>query len=329
MSNLIHDRVCNSSNSAVDFSVVIPTFDRPESVERLLESLLQLDYPTRRFEVIIVDDGSPIPAESRLARFRDSLDLTLLRQNNGGPARARNYGANVARGRYLALTDDDCIATSAWLSEFAHTLERSGDVVCGGRTVNHLPDDLYAEATQALAEYLSRHYNPEHTVGAFFPTNNFAVPREGFLELGGFDESLRFGEDRDLCYRWACSGRKFAFSPRAVIRHAHALNLVSFHRLHFNYGVGTYHFRRKSAEAGRQRVRISPPGWYVSLVLSGFRKERGARGLALSVLLAASQAASASGLLWAKLRRGGDRTRPKQKLRPSRRGYPSYSPDRT
>ncbi len=84
------------------FSVIIPTYQRPEQLGTCLSALTELDYPSDRFEIIVVDDGSPVSPEPVVASFRDRLNLTLLTQPNSGPASARNTGAAHAKGEFLA-----------------------------------------------------------------------------------------------------------------------------------------------------------------------------------------------------------------------------------
>lgn len=285
----------------IDFSIVIPTYDRPDSLERVLGSLTVLEYPPDRFEVVVVDDGGQIPLESRVRAFRDPLNLLLLRQPNAGPGAARNHGAGHARGEYLAFTDDDCMPDPGWLRAMEAALRGSEGAICGGKTRNKIEANPYSEATQLLADYLNEHYNPTRTFGAFFPTNNLSLSRKAFTALGGFDESLRFGEDRDLCYRWATGGHSFVYAPDAVIYHAHRLTLPSFLRLHFLYGGGTYQFREACRTKGLSRPALSPTLWYVNLVLSGYRARKGWRGVTLSALLAASQAATLTGMVYCAL----------------------------
>ncbi len=192
--------------SLLEFSIVVPTYARPASLRRLLEGLTHLHYGRERYEVIVVDDGSPAPVEAEVEDFRSRLDLTVLRQENAGPGAARNLGAERAKGAYVAFIDDDCVPECGWLRGMAAAFERVDGAVCGGRTVNMLARNPYSTATQLLLDYLNRHYNPAETLGAFFTTNNLAVPREAFRETGGFDSRLRFAEDRDFCYRWALQG---------------------------------------------------------------------------------------------------------------------------
>lgn len=103
------------SDQDLGFSLIIPTYARPKQLGNCLESLTQLIAPRSGFEIIIVDDGNPESLEPVVAPFREKLNLRLLRQENGGPAKARNTGAAAARGRHLAFTDDDCRPEPNWL----------------------------------------------------------------------------------------------------------------------------------------------------------------------------------------------------------------------
>jgi glycosyltransferase involved in cell wall biosynthesis len=281
-----------------DFSIIVPTYGRAGSLDRLLLALTGLDYPPDRFEVIVVDDGGPVALDATTGAYRERLNLSLAWQANSGPGAARNHGAQQAKGRYLAFTDDDCQPDPGWLRQMAAALEGSSGAICGGKTFNRYTENLPAQATQLLMDYLYEHYNPIERLGAFYPTNNLAVPRDEFLKLGGFDGRLRFGEDRDLCYRWQLQGRPFVFAPRAVVQHGHALNFLTFVQLHFCYGRGTGQFRTVCKRKGLGSAGFSSPSWYLGLVLSGIRKEPGWRGAALSSLLVVSQAASAAGFAW-------------------------------
>jgi glycosyltransferase involved in cell wall biosynthesis len=286
---------------------------------RLLDSLAHLDTPSSRFEVIVVDDGGPDDVEQSVRRFQEKLDLRVERQENGGPAAARNRGAESAGGEYLAFVDDDCSVDPGWLEGMGEALRERPSILCGGRVVNALVDNPYAVASQLLLDYLHRHYAPEEHLGGFFTTNNLCLPRSDFESMGGFDSSLRFGEDRDLCYRWALAGGGFRVVPEAVVRHFHDVRLTGLLRLHFCYGGGSYGLHRKVAEQGQPRVDLSPPSFYAGLVLSGARRRPGLGGIGLSALLAAMLAANATGMVWRALehrlmasrrclRRDGDRS---------------------
>ena len=83
-----------------------------------------------------------------------------------------------------------------WLSALEDALRKAPVSICGGKTVNHLSQNAYSAASQMLLDFLYLHYSPQDHVGGFFPTYNLALPKANFLEMGGFDAGLRFGEDR-------------------------------------------------------------------------------------------------------------------------------------
>ncbi len=280
------------------FSIVIPTYRRPVHLSNLLAALTRLRYRPSMFEVIVVDDGSDIPLEPILSKVRGQFNLTFIRQENKGPGAARNCGAARAKGEYLAFADDDCRPDPNWLQALAQAFRESPSSICGGRTVNALKDNPYSTASHLLVDFLYEHYNPTEETGAFFLANNFAVAKEGFEKLGGFDSTLRFGEDRDFCYRWKIQGYPFVFAPDATVYHAHPLTLFSFLQLHFLYGGGSFQFLRRCAARGTNSVKLSPPSWYIELMLSGIKKEKNLQGLLLTFLLTTAQGAYAAGLLW-------------------------------
>ncbi len=118
-----------------DISVIIPTYNRSRQLAQCLDAL----SATRdeAFEVIVVDDGSPEPAESVTHAFADRLDIICLRQKNAGPASARNAGVRVARAPILAFTDDDCLPEPDWLHKMAEAVRRDPHALVGGRTYNN------------------------------------------------------------------------------------------------------------------------------------------------------------------------------------------------
>ena len=226
------------------FSIVVPTYNRPEELWQFLESLTKLDFPTDNFELIVVDDGSPIPLKHIVDAFKLQLHITYLRQDNAGPASARNYGARNASGQYLAFIDDDCQLARNWLSLMKATLLKKTDQMLGGKTINILKDNLYSSTSQFLVDIVYAHHNKDPNDARFFASNNMVVPTKIFHEIGGFPNYLRpGGEDRELCDRWTWKGYKMSYVEDAIIYHAHNLTLKKFCKQHFNYGVGAYLFQ--------------------------------------------------------------------------------------
>ena len=294
------------------FSIVVPTYRRPHQLATCLRSLAGLAFPRECFEVIVVDDGGDdAETEAVIERFRAQLDVTPLVQSHAGPAVARNTGASRAKGRFLAFTDDDCVATPTWLQALAQHLSSAAACAVGGRTLNALPQNPYSTTSQMIIDFVYAHYNADPNRARFFASNNLALPAALFRAAGGFNATLTTSEDRELCDRWLHSGYHMVYAPEAVVHHAHPLTLRRFWRQHFNYGRGAYRFYQISAKIRRRPIGLQTRGFYLDMLRFPFSQARGRHALLLASLLLVSQGASATGLLWEWASQlGGDRRAP-------------------
>ncbi|MGH7177957.1 MAG: glycosyltransferase, partial [Tepidisphaeraceae bacterium] len=284
------------------FSIVVPTYNRPRELRACLAALGRLNYPPDRFEVIVADDGSAQPMEIAVGHV-PGLRVRFVRQRNGGPAKARNSGAAVASGEFLAFTDDDCAPDPLWLRALAARLTRRPDICVGGSTVNALRDNPYSTTSQVLVSYLYRYYNaaPDHS--RFITTNNMAVRAGAFAEVGGFDTTYPHAaaEDREFCDRWIHLGRALVYEPAALVWHSHDLTLWSFVRQHFHYGSGARRFHQVRARRTSQPIAIEPMSFYTNLVGAAFVEETGWRAARMAALLALTQAIGAVGYFYQRL----------------------------
>jgi GT2 family glycosyltransferase len=287
------------------FSLIVPTYGRPCKLRACLQALSAVDYPRGRFEVIVVDDGSPSSMESVVAPFRERMTLALVRQEHSGPATARNTGATNAKGTFLAFTDDDCLPAPSWLKELAKRFAEAPEDMVGGRTINALIDNYYSTASQELISYLYDYYASAYGEPRLFTSNNLAIPAGRFREIGGFDAgfALAAGEDRDLCDRWLCGGLKMTYAPNAVVHHTHALNLRSFWRQHFNYGRGALRCHQLRATRSCGRMKVEPLSFYLNMVRYPFSRLPSRQALLIAPLIAISQSANAAGFFWEKGKR--------------------------
>lgn len=241
----------------LNFSIVVPTYNRPSQLRGCVSSLAELDYPKESYEVIVVDDGGGEPLDDLHREIEGHNNFTLIRKENGGPASARNAGAEAARGRWLAFTDDDCRPASDWLTKLEARFHELPDRMLGGRTINILESNSCAVASQLILEIVYEFYNPDASNARFFASNNMAVPAKLFAQINGFDLGFfaAASEDRELCDRWLHSGHRMAYAPEAIIHHAHDLTLRGFCRQHFNYGRGAFRYHQLRAERDSGRMR--------------------------------------------------------------------------
>lgn len=272
-----------------EFSVIIPTHERGETICACLDSLCRLDYPHERFEVIVVDDGSRESPHELVERYADRLPIQFERASHAGPAAARNVGAGIARGAVLVFVADDCRPEPGWLRALARHFADRPATAASGQVLNSTPESRCAEAAQLLNEYLGSWFNTEERGVGFCTPNNLAVPADSFRALGGFDPHFAYaGEDRDFCARWNEAGLRIAPCPDAVVQHVHPLSCSQFLKQQFRYGRGSLRYRRRRAERLRTPLRFERPGFYAGLIAYPIRR-RGVAGMSTSILLVMSQ----------------------------------------
>ena len=283
------------SNSLL-ISVVIPTYNRPDKLITCLTSFNQQRLPRNQWEVIIIDDGSTCDLLSLIENISLDFQWRYVRQENAGPAVARNHGAELARGTFLAFTDDDCEPDGLWLLSIMNIIQPG--VLLGGHTENKLKDNIYSESSQVLIDYLYEALSESHL--KFFTSNNFAVDKKSFISSGSFNSKfpLAAGEDREFSIRYKKQGFELQYVPEALVFHSHDLSFKTFIRQHFNYGKSSYQFRTIMKRIGVS-LYLDDTWFFIRLVYYPM-KQKGfsvIKKVQLSILLVLSQVTYAFGAL--------------------------------
>lgn len=220
------------------FSVIIPTRDRPNTFETAFQSVLNQEYPG--FEVIVVEDGS---ADREHSRYHSLVEKTngrakltsLPRTDRGhGPSYGRNHGSFLAIGDYLCFLDDDDEWTdSGHLGRVAEVVADSSKrpqlILANQKAFRNgvpLPRSVWIED---LADRLKEKTNRSGTYtvtaselltcSAHCHVNAMIVLRSFFVNLSGFDDSLRYEEDRDFYLRAIDRADTIKYLPFTVARH--------------------------------------------------------------------------------------------------------------
>lgn len=267
-------------------SIIIPAHNAEATLAECLEACLAQTCPET--EIVVVDDGST-DATSRIAR---QYPVHYIRQEQSGPAAARNCGAREAQGAFLVYTDSDCVPETGWVE---HLLERFDEdtAAVGGTYTN-------AEAGNLLADFVHEEIMMRHETFTsevdFLGSFNVAYRREAFETAGGFDEDFKAasGEDNDLAYRLQEYGR-LRFAPEARVAHHHPTRLGPYLRTQGRHGfwrvkLYTKHPKRASGDRYAPMFDLIAPQYALTLTLLLF----------LVVLLAAAVVAAggvAAGLL--------------------------------
>jgi glycosyltransferase involved in cell wall biosynthesis len=241
----------------VTFSVVIPTYRRPETLFPVLDALGRQAAPPE-FEVVVVDDGSGDDTPRLLAEYSPPYPFRFFSQENSGPASARNRGVREARGKVILFLGDDTVPEPALLGVHgkAHAEKRPYPVAVLGYTT--WPRDLRVSPfLHHINEYgLQFGYglirDPEQVPFNFFYTSNVSLPRALLLGAGLFDTSFPHAawEDIEVAYRLMQRGMRMLYRPEAVARHHHDITFASFRRRQEKAGEAAAIFYRKHPELG-------------------------------------------------------------------------------
>jgi len=251
-------------------SIIVPTYNRKERLKECVLALLNQNF--KDYEIIVVDDGSSDGTKDMINGLqKEHNNLRYLRQKNKGPGIARNYGVSEAEGNIIALTDDDCIADSNWLKEIVNSFKDKKVGVVGGGYVFHENPGLIGlwqscNVKRGIKEGRLRH-------PSFFESNNLAMHKEVFLEVGGFNPL--FGpkdgsEDFNLNYQTFKKGYKLVFNETAKVKHLHKLNLKGVLKQNYIAGRGDIVFMFINKEK-----RIFKPYHFLLFPLIAFKKTIG------------------------------------------------------
>ena len=205
--------------SAVELSVVVPTYNRAALLDECLSALAAQERPEEPFEVVVVDDGSTDGTAAVLERHRPLLPLRFERKANGGQASALNRGTELASGRFCLFLDDDVLASPRLVVEHLRVQRRSGGAVALGNLALELPPRAGGLA-RYVEDWWTRQFDGLER-GDREPTfrncysGNLSAPRAAVLHAGGFAEWIPRSFDVELAYRLERAGLPLVFVPEA------------------------------------------------------------------------------------------------------------------
>jgi len=184
--------------------IIIPVYNRPAEIEAIFGSLAR--QSDMGFGVVVVEDGSSRDCAAEVERFRDRLNISYLRKENGGPAAARNFGTAHSKADFYVFFDSDVIVPPGYIATVRKALE-GGMEFYGG-------PDMADPAFSAMERAVSYAMTSPFTTGGirggrramehFTPRSfNMGIARRLFEAVGGFSADMRYGEDIDLSLRVA------------------------------------------------------------------------------------------------------------------------------
>jgi glycosyltransferase involved in cell wall biosynthesis len=221
-------------------SVIIPTYNRKDLLCETLNSLAQQTYPSDRFEVIIVDDGST-DETAAIAAEAFPFVLRYFWQSNQGDAAARNLGARQSQADILVFLDDDILVEPGYLIHLIQAHHMSyNKIVIGTSNLSLAETTPFSQSLDALPDL-----DPHHTVTEVpfreIYSNNMSIRREAYFKIGmmqGLDfPGSSMWCDLDFNYRADRQGFEFRRSTKAIC----------WHRDHIVRSLDTYKKRMRTA----------------------------------------------------------------------------------
>lgn len=260
-------RCPDPSAAAEPVSVVVCSRDRSGMLEPCLDRLAALEHPAVEF--IVVDNAPSDDATRRLVHRVAATDPRFRYECEPRPglSHARNRGWRVARGTYVAYTDDDVSVDRHWVRGLLRGFHRRADVrcvtglVCTASITSDAESYFDARTSSWSARCSPRLFDlsPASRQGFLYPYSagifgtgaSFAFLRSSLVELGGFDEALgagtstRGGEDLDMFIRILAAGGAIAYEPAALVWHHHRADAVLLAEQMYGYGAGLTAFLTK------------------------------------------------------------------------------------
>ena len=230
----------------MNYSIIVPVYNRPDEVDELLESLTHQVF--RNFEVVIVEDGSDKRCDEVCNRYKDLLPLRYYYKKNSGPGNSRNFGVDYANGDYVIILDSDVVVPPHYLSAIDEELNREQCDFFGGADAAHAS---FTPVQKAISYSMTSFFTTGGIRGGkkkldkFYPRSyNMGVRRTAYQALGGFSR-MRFGEDIDFSYRLIENGYKSRLFPEAWVWHKRRTDLRKFFRQVYNSGIARINLEKR------------------------------------------------------------------------------------
>ncbi|UKM63599.1 glycosyltransferase [Flavobacteriaceae bacterium GSB9] len=223
----------------LDFSFIIPVYNRPDEIQELLQSFSVLEGDTD-FEIVIVEDGSEQSSKTVVEAFSETLNISYFYKENSGPGDSRNYGMKRAKGNYFIILDSDCILPPQYLNAVKKSLEADYVDCFGGPDAAHESfTNLQKAINFSMTSFITTGgiRGSKNSVDKFQPRSfNMGLSKKAFEASNGFGR-IHPGEDPDLTIRLWDLGFKTKLIPEAYVFHKRRISWSTFYKQVHKFGL--------------------------------------------------------------------------------------------
>jgi glycosyltransferase involved in cell wall biosynthesis len=220
-------------------TIIIPTKNNGQTIDACMQSILHLDYPRDKLQVIVVDSFSKDSTHQILRKY----PIEVIKKHCNAPT-AYNLALKYATGEIIGFVDGDAKVAKDWLKSLVNNLGDSLVAGAGGLVLTWNDDKL---VSRCIGYELTDRYEKMPRSITRICTTNLVLRKTILEEVGGFDENLPTGYDADIGDRIISKGYKILFDPRALVYHYHRPTIVTYFRQQFTYAkydVDLYSKRR-------------------------------------------------------------------------------------
>ncbi len=258
-------------------SIVIPSYNRANELERCLRSLFLLTYPHQLLEILVVDDTSTDTTSAVLYSLISeaetyNIELRSVRHiQRQGVAISRNTGADAARYELIAYIDSDCVASPTWLTKLVPLFQDTRIAAVGGMIRGYERQSILGRYEDTCSS-LHMGSRPQQVrlegLLTYLPTANLVIRRAIWQSLGGF-APLPQGEDVDFCRRILLSGAHIRYIPQGIVYHDYRTTLKSFLKIRAAYATAEAALLQRHPT--ERRILVLPPeqATFAGIVLGG------------------------------------------------------------
>ncbi len=223
----------------LNYSFIIPVYNRPIEIEELLQSILELDFE-KEFEVVIIEDGSAVTSKEVIESFREKLAINYFIKENSGPGDSRNFGMERATGNYFLILDSDVILPREYLKVVDAFLNMNYCDCFGGPDAAHKNFSNTQKAINyAMTSFLTTGgvRGKKNPVEKFQPRSfNMGMSKKAFQTSEGFGD-IHPGEDPDLSLRLNKLGFETCLISQAFVFHKRRIKWKQFYDQVYKFGL--------------------------------------------------------------------------------------------